>query len=326
MTARQHHHVSQCYLKGFVRDRDTPKLFVIDAKEHRSFTTNPKNVAVERDFHAVDFDGLPRDAFEKDLSGFETELDDALRRIVAARSITKDENARAYLLNFICLLAIKNPALRENFRVAHEQAAKIMMDLATATPERWAAQVERAKKAGFLRADADTDYKKMREFSERGEYRIETMTSMHLQMVMQTFDKILSLIFDRKWMLFKAPANCTGFVTSDHPVCLMWADPAKRGRFWPPGLGLARTQLLFPISNELAAIGAFEIDEMEKDADELLVAQINGSIIVHAMRQVYARDSDFIYKMQHNSRIMPGEELLNDQVMARAQTEAAASS
>jgi hypothetical protein len=91
------------------------RLFVVDAKEHREFTTHPKNVAVERDFHAVEFEGLPRDAFEKDLAGFETELDNALRRIAATRSIAKDENNRAYLLNFICLLAIKNPGLRENF-------------------------------------------------------------------------------------------------------------------------------------------------------------------------------------------------------------------
>jgi hypothetical protein len=193
------------------------------------------------------------------------------------------------------------------------------MDLATATPERWDAHMRRAKTDGFLPADAAADYERMREFVERGEYRIETMPSRHLQMEMQNFEKILPLIFNRKWMLFKTPANSTGFLTSDHPVCLMWADPAKRRGFWPPGLGLARTQLLFPISNGLAAIGAFEIDETEIDADDLLISQINGEIILHASRQIYARDSDFLYKMQHNSRIMRGAELLGDQVMARTQ-------
>jgi hypothetical protein len=200
------------------------------------------------------------------------------------------------------------------------------MDLATATPERWDAHIRRAKKEGFLPGDAATDYEKMREFVKRGEYRIETMPSTHLQMELQNFDKILPLIFNRKWMLFKAPAHRTGFLTSDHPVCLMWADPTKRGGFWPPGLGLPRTQLLFPISNELAAIGAFEIDETEMDVDELLISQINGEIILHATRQVYARDSDFLYKMQHNSRIMRGTELLTDQLTARTQAAASSSS
>jgi hypothetical protein len=84
-------------------------------------------------------------------------------------------------------------------------------------------------------------------------------------------------------------------------MCLMGSDPAERGGFYPPGLGLLRTQLLFPVSNELVIIGAFEIDNAEIDADDLLIAQINGSIILHSTRQIYARDSDFLYKMQHNA-------------------------
>jgi hypothetical protein len=198
------------------------------------------------------------------------------------------------------------------------------MDLVTASPEQYEAHVRRAKQDGFMSADLNVDYQTMRQFVESGEYRIETQPSMHLQMEMQNFDKILPLIFNRKWMLFKAPKSGTGFVTSDHPASLMWADPAKRGGFWPPGLGLARTQLLFPISNELAAVGAFEIDEGEADADELFIAQINGTVITHAVRQVYARDSDFIYKMQHNAKIMRGADLLDDQAMARAQAGASA--
>ena len=135
MTARQHHYVPQCYLKGFVRDRDKPKLFVVDLKERRTFTTNPKNVAGERDFHAVDVEGLPPDAFENGMSGFETELDNSLRRIVAARSI-KNENNRTYVFNLIGLMGTKSPSLRENFRIAHQHTVKVIMDLATSTPER----------------------------------------------------------------------------------------------------------------------------------------------------------------------------------------------
>jgi hypothetical protein len=319
MTARQHHYVPQCYLKGFVRDRDKPKLFVVDLKERHTFTTNPKNVAVERDFHAVDVECLPPDTFENGMSGFETELDNSLRRIVAARSI-KNENDRTHLFNLVGLMGTKNPSLRENFRIAHQHTVKVIMDLATATPERWAGQMARAKKDGFLPADTPDDYEGMRKFVEgveRGEYRIDTLPSMHVPMEMQTFDKILPLIFDRKWMLFKAPPNATGFITSDHPMCLRWDDPPERGRLPPPGLRHTKTQLLFPISNELAVIGGFEIEEMEADADERLVAQINGSIMLHANRQVYARDNDFTYMLKHSTKITRGTDLLDDLATAR---------
>ena len=115
MSARQHHHVSQCYLKGFSADRNKPRLFVIDLKERRVFPpTNPKNVAVERDFHAVDVEGLPPDAFETYLAEFETELDGALKRIVAARSI-RNENDRATLFKYMALLAAKNRSYGKTF-------------------------------------------------------------------------------------------------------------------------------------------------------------------------------------------------------------------
>jgi hypothetical protein len=75
--------------------------------------------------------------------------------------------------------------------------------------------------------------------------------------------------------------------------------------------------LIFPVSNELALIGGLEIDDMEAEADEMLVAQINGSIILHANRQIYARAGDFPYLLKHSERIMRGTELLDDLATAR---------
>jgi len=311
MTARQHHYVPQCYLKGFTHDRENPKLFVVDGKERRNFSTAPANVAVERDFHRIDIEGVPIDALENAFSKFESELSPALERIIAARSID-DDNDRILLLNLIGLMAIKTPRLRETMRGVHEQTARIIMSMALDSPERWESQIRQAKEAGFIDKDAVADYEGMKEFVEKEQYKIELLTTGQLQRELKLFDKILPLICNRQWMLFKAPPGKTGFVTSDHPLCLMWSDPNKRGKFYSPGLGLKGTQIVFPISNELAVIGAFEIDDGDADADDLLIAQINGSIIIHSTRQVYARDSDFMYKMQHHLQIMRGTDLLSE--------------
>jgi hypothetical protein len=106
MTARRHHFVSQCYLNGFVDDRDKPKLFVVDLKTRRTFETAPANVAAERDFHRIDVEGHSPDALENTFSEFETRLDQALRRTVAARSIA-DPNDRALVFELIAILAGK---------------------------------------------------------------------------------------------------------------------------------------------------------------------------------------------------------------------------
>ena len=222
--ARRHHYVPQCYLRGFVLDRAKPQLFVIDGKDQRSFRTAPANVAAERDFHRIEIDGYPSDALENALSGFETEVSQALDRIIMTRSIKNDDD-RAYLLNLMALIAIKNPRHREGWRSAQEQICKKILDLATATPERWASQIRRAKADGYIDADADEDYRRMREFVEADQYKIGVPTDRHLEMEMKAFETVLPFFFHRKWVLFRAPVGATGFVTSDHPVCLMWSDP-----------------------------------------------------------------------------------------------------
>jgi hypothetical protein len=69
----------------------------------------------------------------------------------------------------------------------------------------------------------------------------------------------------------------------------MWSEPARRGQFHGPGYGLRRTQILFPISNDLAVMGAFEAYDDEIDVSNLFIAQVNATIILHSHRQVYAR-------------------------------------
>jgi hypothetical protein len=316
VTARRHHYVPQCYLKGFAEDRDHPKLFVIDGKEQRSFFTAPGNVAAERDFNRIEVDGYPPDALENAFSAFETDVSQALERIITTRSI-KDEHDRAYLLNLMALMAIKNPRHREGWRNAQEQIWKRVLNLATATPERWAGQIRRAKAAGDIEPDADEDYHRARAFIEADHYRITVPTGRHLELEMKAFETVLPFFFHRKWVLFRALVGATGFATSDHPVCLMWSDPEQRGKFFPPGHGLRRTQILFPISNELAVMGAFEANEEERDAPDWLIAQFNGAIAQHAERQLYARDGNFMYRFAHNDRIMRGHEFLADQATVR---------
>jgi Protein of unknown function (DUF4238) len=314
--ARKHHYIPQCYLKGFARHRNNPKLFVVDGRTKKAFSTIPANVAAVRDFHTIDVEGLPPDALENNLSKFEGDLSPALERIIAARSI-QDETDRAYLFNLVGLIAVKNPRRRENFRGFQERVLKMVMDLATATPERWESQVRQAKAAGFLDENTPVNYEQMRDFVVRDQFTINMPPGSHVGLELNSVDTVLPLIFGRKWALLRAPPKTTGFVTSDHPVCLMQADPQQRGNGLPFGYGTPRTQIVFPISNELAMLGAFEIAEDEMDADELFIAQVNGSIILHADRQIYARDGEFPYIFNHNKKVMRGVDLVNDTCLTK---------
>lgn len=315
MTARQHHYVPQCYLKGFVRHRDNPKLHVLDGRTRKAFSTHPKNVAQERDFHAIQVEGLPADAVEASLAEFEGQLAPALQRVIESRSL-KDEDDRAYLLNLIALLAVKNPSHRDVMRDFVARISKQMMAMALSTPEIWEAQVEGAKAAGYMPQDAPTDYEAMSAFVAEGQYDIELATGAHVGMELDVFNDILPLVARRKWTLLRAPPRLTGFLTSDHPVSLHCSNPEAHGPF-SPGLGMPDTRLLFPVSNSLAMIGSFEGEDGEHDAPAEVIAAFNTAVIARSRRQVYARDGEFLYRELRHSKLTRGAELLNDPSFGR---------
>jgi Protein of unknown function (DUF4238) len=118
------------------------------------------------------------------------------------------------------------------------------------------------------------------------------------------------LIFQRGWILLRAPEHSSGFITSDHPFCLFWTDPKRRGGFHPPGLGLRGTEIRFTISPRLALVGAFELKNGEVDVSEEGVAGINGGVIALAEAQVYARDQNFHYAMQSDEPLQKASRLI----------------
>src|SRR5580658_1006643 len=124
------------------------------------------------------------------------------------------------------LFSIKNPRHRERFRQFQEQVAKHILRLATAYPERWASEMRRLKAAGVSTKTGE-DNERMRDFTERGEVKVTMPTNVHLSLELQSIEAVLRCLMRRNWMLLRAPAGQTGFITSDDPVCLMWSDPAR---------------------------------------------------------------------------------------------------
>jgi hypothetical protein len=88
--ARNHHFVSQCYLKRFTQagTKDS-QLFAINLADGSTFSTRPKNVAVERDFNRISGDSPGE--LDAALSAFESKVDAALDRIHCSRRIDDRE-------------------------------------------------------------------------------------------------------------------------------------------------------------------------------------------------------------------------------------------
>src|SRR5262249_28908623 len=135
----------------------------------------------------------------------------------------------------------------------------------------------------------------------------------HIQIEVQTFNEMLPILLKRNWMLLKAPRRSGGFVTSDHPVVLMWSDLKMRGGFYAPGFGCTGTEVLFPICTRLAVVGAFELKNGPAvEVNESAVASFNGAQIAYAERQVYARDRNFTYVLQSDEPPRKASRLIHD--------------
>jgi hypothetical protein len=244
------------------------------------------------------------------MASVESDIGPALTRIVEAKSLA-NENDRTFLLNLIGLLHIRNPRFRELKRSFQESVAKRVLDVVLSSREIWESQVKKAQDAGYVARDADTDYDRVKASYKPEDYKAALPVAEHVLSEMDTFDHALPLLFERKWVLMKVPEDSSGFVTCDHPVCLTWSEPQNMRR--PLGLTTKCTEILFPISPELAVVGAFELDNGEADVNDEDIASANGTNILNAHRQVYAGREDFQYQIDQTQQPRPAFDLIADE-------------
>jgi hypothetical protein len=286
--ARAHHFISQCYLKGFTYNRSKKsKLFVVSIDELKTFETKPSNVAHRRDFNRIE--GLPAGALEAQLGKFEGQVDRALLKIGTDRTLD-DTDAWMHVLSLAALFAVRHPLQRENVRQFMERTSKLIMDMALATPERWASELRQARAAGAISSDTDVPYEKLREFHRQGAYPIGVPTARHVDIEFKTHATVLRTMVDRHSTLYIAGPGAGNFVTSDHPLVLTHSDGPPASMTRPVGHGLTGTTVFFPINHELFAVGTFEGSAGVRQMNARGVANLNGIMLMHADRELYGPD------------------------------------
>lgn len=304
--ARGHHYVSQCYLKRFTHNGSkNSKLFVLDLASGRRFASAPKNVAKQRDFNTIE--GRPAGELENRLAGFENEVNKALDVIERARTM-EDQEAWMHVLNLAAMFAVRNPRMRDGMERFQAQIAKVTMSMVLSSREMYESQMKQARAGGHVAQESKATYDEVREFFERGEYSIKVANAQHIFTEFNVFEDVLRTLVARKWALCIAPADSGGFITSDHPICLMSSDGSPSALRRPVGHGLTETTVLFPITRDLAAMGTFENEDQVVTLSHDGVAAMNGFVIRHAERQVYAADEKFLVNAESGG-FMRGSEV-----------------
>lgn len=288
--ARRHHYLPQAYLAAFTDDgTQDSQFFVLDVESGRRFSTSPKNVAVERDFNRVDIEGVSPDAIEQALSSLEERAAQAIRQVIA-REEFPDGDGHNLILNLLGLIAVRNPKFRGSFNQSRAHSMRVIADLLVSDKKIWEHHVRKAREAGEI-GETDVSFEDMKRFVEEGNYNIEFHPQGNLRVEFNAFDKLLPILGQRTWSVLVAPADGPEFVSSDHPVTLVW----KNGQHGPVGYGLAGTAVFFPLGRRVGFYGVFEnpMPPVVKLQPEV-VARMNRRVAWNADRHVFSTLPSFV--------------------------------
>lgn len=297
---RHHHFIPQGYLRGFAQQRGSRQWYthVTNLVKGSSYLTNVRNVCGERDFMRVEMDGYAPDAIEKEMSNFEALCIAAIRR-VAETSIFSGEDANL-ILNFMALLAVRSPEMRENVRGFHERVAKQIMDLTLATKARWEGQMAHMRANGGLVND-DLTYEDMKAFHEGGQYEITVRREYHMGTEFKLMPTVLEELGKRSWTLYIADGTYGEFITTNRPVTLTYIEPEKVPPVYrsSPGFALRGTEVFFPLTRHAMLVGRWDRGGNVEAAKQGFIAAVNSHMMQHSFGQAFSRHKEFLYVDPH---------------------------
>jgi len=119
------HYVPLLLLRGFLIDpQGKEQVFVYDKHEDRSFHTNIKNIAAEREFYNFDVDGIQGDV-ESILSELEGKTKSAFEKLIESESIAAlDGEQRAWLSVFLATQQLRTRHFREVIKAFNVEVAE----------------------------------------------------------------------------------------------------------------------------------------------------------------------------------------------------------
>jgi hypothetical protein len=303
-SARNHHWVSQQYLARFTEERrKDSQLFAFDLRTRKAFWTSPRNVCAQRDFNRIETPNLPPDVLETSLATFENEVVGAFSAVVED-PLGHSDRAWNYVLNFMSLLATRNPIVRSNLERLAANWFLQQLEAATDTPEKYAALVAKARAAGDLPENAEADFARHREFLAARQFTISFDSGYQVLGEFRAQDAVLQALGQRRWLFLEAPPDSPGFVTTDRPVTLLQKDGSAGSPDRPLSYEMRDTIVFYPLDPTLLAYGTYEMQPGVLRARRRVVAKANVLMAQHCVRQVFAPHDRFELAVRRNEYLV----------------------
>ncbi len=222
------------------------------------------------------------------LSQLESEVAGVVRSVQVNRALPAGDELDT-LIGFVALMFTRVPWFRATVSDALAQIVKHVVDLETATPERWEAAIQDAQRQGF---DPGLTREEMREVLDADKYAISPNQTLSLGMMLRMTEGVYPALRARNWSLLVAKdPQAAPFITSDNPVNLV--PTVEMPAYWGPGLATSGTELTFPLDGEVCLLGKFEDSPPQLQIESNQVAQVNTRAAVGCTRFVYSGSEDF---------------------------------
>lgn len=288
--ARRHHYLPESYLAGFTPSgtkADFLYVFDHDAPDHVPRRQRPRQVACRKDFHRLDWPGLPPDFVEKGVyARFEADVAPVIKRVGGHGDLSRRD--LDLLLQFAALSAVRVPSKREGFRLALEQITGTSFESAVTKPKAWELILKwnAHENVGW----GEEELQALIESPALSEARPQLWDFLNTVMTQDTWLKQLE---KRRWSLWLAPEEGPNFICSDDPFSLEHALPVLPYR--TPAVNDAGTVVTFPVSRDAALVGRLDGEDGIGEVDTRGVALINRDTIGSADRFLYSPTDDFVW-------------------------------
>ena len=295
---RKHHYVPRSYLANFTDLGG--RLHVLTRDTGRQWESSPEKSACERDFYALEVtedDEHDALAVERFFAQVESHSREAIQATLREGRVPEG-TLRKRLMEFLAVQAVRVPGTLHRIDDMADGIMKRVAWYLTATPETWAAHVQRMREAGD--PVPDVPYEELREFVLSEEYDVTWDQNTRLGMILHPLPALAAVLAERKWTLVVAPDGCPDFVCSDRPLTVRWNEPLA-ARWMPPGLGLRNTTAQIPLGRRAALLGMFERPFPMTVATPLLVGIVNMWTVTYATRYVYSAEREFHLTLRDSS-------------------------
>jgi hypothetical protein len=271
------HTVPRCYLRRFADQRERIRVFNRN-KQDPPFVTGIGNVAVERDFYALETTFGRSQDIEHRLGAIDGEACSALAKL--SNGIWPVSSAdREILSNFIALQLTRGTRFREFLK----EIATDMMRLAS----RAQASIPGAVEA--IAGDNATaeDIEDFRAILLEGRVEVTPNRSAAVIDALKIAEELVPIIGVKKWNLMKTDG--LRIVTSDNPVTL-WRKPLGPHDNWGVGVQTA-DEVALPVDPQHALVLRHPYpteEELVREADSDAVRALNSRTILQAHRWIYS--------------------------------------